>query len=142
MGGFGQRIITWSDTLRVWDAHTGEPLSAPMAHEGMIIGVEVNDDEQRILTWSKDGTARIWDIKTDFDFPHEYLELRLQIKTRRKISDMGDIEDLTDSEWQVQWQEYESIARAHLKKCRYPLANWYLIRQMQRLGSCERLVIG
>ena len=37
---------------------------APLRHEGGVRGAAFNGDESRILTWSDDGTARLWDAAT------------------------------------------------------------------------------
>ncbi|MCA9906388.1 MAG: hypothetical protein KC547_21180, partial [Anaerolineae bacterium] len=47
-----------------------ESLSSPvqeiafLQHEGRVIGASWNHDESQVLTWSMDGTARIWDLET------------------------------------------------------------------------------
>src|SRR5262249_49842484 len=33
----------------------------PLTHEGRVIGATFSHDEKRILSWSEDGTARLWD---------------------------------------------------------------------------------
>ena len=38
---------------------------APLRHEGAaVLGAAFNGDESRILTWSGDNTARLWDAAT------------------------------------------------------------------------------
>ena len=36
----------------------------PLHHEDGVLGAQFNGDESRILTWSLDGTARLWDAAT------------------------------------------------------------------------------
>ena len=36
----------------------------PLRHEGTVWGAAFNRDESRILTWSDDSTARLWDAAT------------------------------------------------------------------------------
>jgi hypothetical protein len=36
----------------------------PLRHEQEVVGAAFNHDETRILTWSDDGTARLWDAAT------------------------------------------------------------------------------
>lgn len=71
-------LVTWSDnqysegsfsssqrgektfSLRIW-SDSGSLLADFIGHEGRILGVtELND--HRILTWSEDGSARVWNI--------------------------------------------------------------------------------
>ena len=38
---------------------------APLRHEFFpVLGAAFNGDESRILTWSRDNTARLWDAAT------------------------------------------------------------------------------
>ena len=37
---------------------------APLQHEDSVLGAVFNRDESRILTWSADKTARLWDART------------------------------------------------------------------------------
>ena len=51
----------------LWDVRSIWPQSAVVslvAHQGSVQGARFNRDESRILTWSKDGTARVWDAHT------------------------------------------------------------------------------
>jgi hypothetical protein len=60
------RILSWSDdnTVRLWDAATGEPRGAVMKHEGRVLGAVFDKAEGRILSWSNDKTVRLWDAAT------------------------------------------------------------------------------
>jgi WD40 repeat protein len=71
-----RRILTWSDdgTVRLWDAATGEQIGPALKHddeegdeegdEESVLGAVFSKDETRILTWSADDTARLWDAAT------------------------------------------------------------------------------
>ena len=48
-------------TARVWDAASGKPIGAPMKHESGVLSAKFSPDGQRVVTASKDGTARLWD---------------------------------------------------------------------------------
>jgi WD40 repeat protein len=60
-----RRILSWSadDTLRLWDAATGQQIGPAMKHDG-VLGALLTKDERRILSWSADGTVRLWDAAT------------------------------------------------------------------------------
>ena len=70
----GQWILSWTGSgfARVWDSHTGDPVSMPMKHDkdvlraqyNEIIGAQFSRDQQRVLTWGEDGTARLWESST------------------------------------------------------------------------------
>ena len=70
-----KRIVTVSDdgTARVWDAQTGQPLTEPLKHDldplytnrlHMVCSAEFSQDGKRVVTASRDGTARVWDAQT------------------------------------------------------------------------------
>jgi WD40 repeat protein len=58
----GTRIATASDdqTVRVWDAVTGLPLTLPLVHQGPVEAVAWSPDGQRLVTRST-GAAQVWD---------------------------------------------------------------------------------
>jgi len=61
----GKRIVTASldGTARVWDAHSGQPLTEPLQHDGYVNSAQFSPDGKRIVTAS--GTvARVWDAQS------------------------------------------------------------------------------
>src|SRR5215472_790540 len=58
-----RRILSWSldNTLRLWDAATGQQIGPAMKHDGEVRGALLTQDERRILSWSFDDTLRLWD---------------------------------------------------------------------------------
>jgi len=50
------------NTARLWDAHTGELLPPWLPHNGSVNGIAVSPDGRHVLTFSSDGTARLWDV--------------------------------------------------------------------------------
>ncbi|MFC7291194.1 toll/interleukin-1 receptor domain-containing protein [Hirschia litorea] len=73
----GTRILTWNrdNTARLWDAQSGHQIGSPLKHVDyvnnslfsggvQIIGASFIEDETRILTWSNDSIARVWDTQT------------------------------------------------------------------------------
>ncbi len=51
-------------TARVWDARTGQPLTALLSHQSEITAVSFSPDGTRVVTASDDRTARVWDART------------------------------------------------------------------------------
>jgi WD40 repeat protein len=49
---------------RLWDAHTGQPLGAPMVHQGAVCSASFSPDGARVVTASRDFTAHLWDGRT------------------------------------------------------------------------------
>jgi WD40 repeat protein len=63
----GRRVATGSfdNTVIVWDAETGLPISKPMRHRGPFwYAVTFSKDGCSVVTGCDDATARIWDIAT------------------------------------------------------------------------------
>jgi len=62
----GQRVLTGSDTgiARIWDAHTGQPLTEPLQHTGAICDARFSSNGALVATASEDSTARVWNAAT------------------------------------------------------------------------------
>jgi tetratricopeptide (TPR) repeat protein len=62
----GTRIVSGSndDTLRIWDAATGESLQTLTGHESTVFCAAWNHAGTRIVSGSDDDTLRIWDAST------------------------------------------------------------------------------
>jgi WD40 repeat protein len=63
----GTRVATGSfdNTVIVWDAETGLPISRPMRHRGPFwYAVSFSKDGRTLVTGCDDATSRIWDIAT------------------------------------------------------------------------------
>jgi WD40 repeat protein len=62
----GQRIVSGSndDTLKVWDAATGQETFTLKGHKHWVTSVAFSPDGQRIVSASTDSTLKIWDAAT------------------------------------------------------------------------------
>src|SRR5262249_51396301 len=60
----GKLIATASHdhTARLWDAATGEPVTAPLVHDAQVVHVSFSADGRRIVTACNGGAAWIWDV--------------------------------------------------------------------------------
>ena len=62
----GKHIVSASvdDTIRLWDAETGELLRPPLqGHKDSVTSVAFSPDGKRIVSGSTDNTIRLWDVE-------------------------------------------------------------------------------
>ncbi len=62
----GRYFVTasWDQTLRLWDAETGQELRRFNGHKGVVKAVSISPDSEFMLSGGNDGTARLWNTKT------------------------------------------------------------------------------
>ncbi|KAI5118038.1 hypothetical protein M0805_009220 [Coniferiporia weirii] len=63
----GRQIVSGSNdnTLRIWDAQTGDPVGEPLTgHSSQVLSVAYSPDGRHIVSGSSDKTLRIWDAQT------------------------------------------------------------------------------
>ncbi|MGD1804144.1 NACHT and WD repeat domain-containing protein, partial [Dapis sp. BLCC M126] len=62
----GTKIVSGSNdnTVRVWDANTGEQIGKPLQHQDKVNSVAFNHDGTKIVSGSFDKTVRVWDANT------------------------------------------------------------------------------
>ena len=55
----------YDNTVRVWDADTGQPIGDPLTgHTDSVYSVAFSPDGHRIASGSDDNTVRLWDAGT------------------------------------------------------------------------------
>jgi len=98
-----------------------------LKHEGVVKEAVFSKDETRILTWSFDRTARLWDVPGDLDFPQEYFSLQVEALTGTRFDPITrQIRCLPPDEFNEIQKKWLEIASEHAKVCKYPRQNMYL----------------
>jgi hypothetical protein len=123
------RILTRNDAgiVRLWTlglsfrarqiegGSQNEPIQSFEHKEGYFTGAVLNHDESRILTWSDDGTACLWDVALDEKIPLEELMLELQVRSATRLYGSAELELLSFEEWTARKRELELMrAKRHL----------------------------
>jgi WD40 repeat protein len=62
----GRRLVTggMDHTARVWDGSTGEPITPPLSHPGVVLKAELSPTGMELITSCEDRSVRIWDATT------------------------------------------------------------------------------
>ena len=94
----GSRILTVFDdkTARIWDAHTGLPLSGPLRHEADVLAAAWSLDGRSIATSSRDEMVHLWDGSTGkassppFHVEEALTVLALSVDGKRLLGSAGN----------------------------------------------------
>lgn len=97
--------------VQVVQTKTGEPLSEPLCHREKIIAVEFSSDGQRLLTASKDKTARLWDAHTGLPVTEPLLHV-LPIKSARFSGQRDKVITVLEDESAWLWEVPVASSRA------------------------------
>ncbi|MBC7819267.1 MAG: hypothetical protein IAG10_20465, partial [Planctomycetaceae bacterium] len=62
----GQRLVSggYDQTLKIWDANTGDELLTLKGHTKVIHSVAFSPDGQRVASTGYDQTIKVWDAET------------------------------------------------------------------------------
>ena len=104
LGGAGGGLPTLSVRQRTWDATTGEPVTAPLAHDERVRFGAWSPSGQEVATGGDDGTVRVWDVSPS---PATLAQLKCEaelLSAHRIEADLGSV-PLTVEEMKQRWAE-------------------------------------
>ncbi len=86
---------------RLWDAATGDPLGAVLAHGGPVTAVSFAPAGRRLLTGSEDGIARLWTPPAPFPdhFSEDALQAAAEALTGTQLREDGIAVILPPKDW-------------------------------------------
>jgi WD40 repeat protein/energy-coupling factor transporter ATP-binding protein EcfA2 len=120
------RILSWGSdgAINLWETSYEEPMRKSINENKNIHGAIFFNNETEILTWAEDGIGRLLDIESDLDLPNNLLLLQIQVLTGTALDhNFQTVYCLPENEWLEKRIEYEKLAKAHYKNCKYPKAN-------------------
>jgi WD40 repeat protein len=78
-------------------------------HEGVVYDAVFNGDESRVVTWSEDGTARLWDLSLDETIPLSQRRLELEVRTATTLDESGHVHPLPYEQWNDKRQQLDRL---------------------------------
>jgi WD40 repeat protein len=115
----GERVVSGSfdDTVRVWEAATGEEV-ARMTHDGLVYSVAFSPDGEMVVSGSQDGTVRVWQAATGTEVAR--MDHVIEVTSVAFSPDgkwvVSGSEDGTARVWLWQLEDLIELACAHLER--------------------------
>jgi hypothetical protein len=85
------------------------PLVCTFPHDEAILGAVFSRDESRVLTWSRDGTARLRDTSLDEKIPLDERILEFQVRSAASLYGSVKLELLGFNAWMAEKRELEAM---------------------------------
>ena len=108
----GTRILTGSEdgTVKLWDVTLDEPLrtfhhrdsdsgATVGGDDVLLMGAAFTQDESFVMTWGKDGTVRLWDVRYRHGVSMDQRIRRYSIRTGTRLDGSGRLRILSFEEW-------------------------------------------
>jgi WD40 repeat protein len=97
--------------IRLWDV-TQQHTIQTWNHDNNVNGATFSRDESRILSWSDDGTVRLWDSSVDASIPYSELRLEYEVRTATTMDTAGRLRVMAFNEWSRKQGELKKLRSA------------------------------
>jgi len=86
--------------VRLWDDHTGQPLTKALQFGKPLVSASLSRDGSRILTWSEDGSVKMWSL----DIPKRQTTpvLQQEVRTGTRLNNQGEVNVMYKADWNEQ----------------------------------------
>jgi hypothetical protein len=94
-------------TVRLWDAHTGWPLAAPVLHSNSVLAVAIRPDGRSFVSVASNGVIRTWPVPVPTRTDADDLNAALEVLTVQRMQD-GQPVAILPGEWPAlrrAWQQ-------------------------------------
>ncbi len=95
--GYFHSLSGVDKTARVWDARSGKALTEPLRREGSVDSAQFSPDGTRVVTASKDQTARVWDVFTVSPTDAEIVASLAEALVGYRVNEQGLVVPTTDA---------------------------------------------
>ena len=109
--GDGRRLVTLAEdqSVRVWDVHTGQPLTPLLKYDNPVVWVGLASDGSRLTIRSKNDQVHGWDLRPD-PRPAEDLGLLMQTLAGQIVdSHSGGLEPMGPTRLRDIWPRLHAI---------------------------------
>jgi WD40 repeat protein len=98
------------ETVLLYDLRSGLQLQV-FRHDKAVRGFAFGRDGTRLLTWSDDGTARLWQTEAPRPWAADDQLLELEVRSGFRVDEFGRLESLSQAQWQTRRERLEGTVR-------------------------------
>ena len=132
-------ILLWGQntdslyTANIFDAGTGQQISTALIHSAIFYNAAFNNNNEKIITWSQDSTARLWQKiektnsnSADLDYPADLFKLQTQVFTSVEMDpETKELKYLPVNKWINLFEEWSMRSEKHFRNCKYSEYNYW-----------------